>query len=325
MAQQDSPALQLARTARATAAARDTGARTAAVAAIIETIGTMLAGSCETASAKLVRALMPADGPSSLLGGKRCVAALDAAFVNAAAAYGLSSDASSRTGAAESHAAPLVAALLALGEARQETGAKLVDALHGGFSLARSLKVTEGAKSHRRLSCPAQAAALATACGCALMLDLDETRMAEALALAVSLQADARLSGEGATLVALHFGSAARNGLLAALLAAEGFDCDAQLPEGLAGHFSDGSAIGEASPRNSADQLFNDFEVQAARALPGENIAILFERLETIESATNLALIGRMLRTADAVRAPDSFSRIDITSDQTAIETQWVP
>ena len=322
MAATDALALQLARTMRMTEPSTATASfRALAVDMLIETIGRSLAGSRDPFVDKAMRALAPAAGPSSILGGERCVAALDAAFANAAAAFIFPGDASSQA-AAVSQAAPLIAALLALGEARQETGAKLIDALRAGLSLTARLQAAD-VQGKGDTPCPAQVAALSTAGACALMMGLDDARTARALALAVSQQPDIRPS-RGGTAAALQFGNAARNGLLGALLAAEGVECATALPGNMA-DARPGDAIEPELPQISPDLQFERFEAHAATALPSDNIAILFERLETIDAVPNLAQLGRMLRTGRPVQTSASFSRIDLAMDETLVETQWVP
>src|SRR5690606_18050888 len=101
--QTQTSALALARAARAMAAQAGAPAlRASAIAILIDTVGRTLAGSRGGLPEKALRALAPAPGPASILGGAGGIAALDAAFVNAAAAGDASCPA----------AGPVLAALL---------------------------------------------------------------------------------------------------------------------------------------------------------------------------------------------------------------------
>lgn len=74
----------------------------------------------------------------------------------------------------------------------------------------------------------------------------------------------------------------------------------------------------------SSDELWEKFEDCAQRALPREQIAPLFERLETLEVVSDINQLTRLLqaRGAKKTSGPVSFA---VRSEQEAPETTWVP
>lgn len=77
----------------------------------------------------------------------------------------------------------------------------------------------------------------------------------------------------------------------------------------------------------TSDELWEKFEDCAQRALPREKVAPLFERLETLESASNLNQVTRLLEVgrlhaAKPAGAPAAFAA---RSAEGVPETSWVP
>lgn len=74
-----------------------------------------------------------------------------------------------------------------------------------------------------------------------------------------------------------------------------------------------------------AGEMWNKFSDCAARSLPREQIAPLFERLETFEKVTDIAQVTRLLEVSELHRAPAKKVVFAPRGAQEAPETTWVP
>jgi len=118
---------------------------------------------------------------------------------------------------------PVASALLALAEVQRSSGRTLVDALVLGIDVAcRVGNAIYPAHYDRGWHITGSTGMLGAAAGCARLLGLDEQRTAMALGIAASQPVGLR-EQFGTMSKALHPGAAARNGLLAALMAGHGF------------------------------------------------------------------------------------------------------
>lgn len=285
-------------------------ARSRAITAIIGTIGLALAGSRHALAGQLIAAFAPGPGPSTMLGGDRNVAMMDAAFLNASTAH-MPIEETAMPADVDRDAAPLVTAVLSLGEAREVDGRRLIEAVCAGLMVVEGLNAARG---------DPRAAAVAAAGACARMLEFNADRISSALRLAAALRPSAPPPSEP-LLLSLRAAEAARDGLLAASLVACGMMSGDALPDIRPGGSAPVPAQG-ALPSS----LFDWFEHITAQALPSGSVAILFERLETINSASNLGAISRLMRTGAGPSATASaFSRVDLAVADHLVETQWVP
>jgi 2-methylcitrate dehydratase PrpD len=81
---------------------------------------------------------------------------------------------------------------------------------------------------------------------------------------------------------------------------------------------------GGDNPMDSGE-LWDKFNDCAARALPREQIAPLFERLETLEKVTDIAQVTRLLEVSELHKAPAKKVVFAPRGAQEAPETTWVP
>lgn len=195
--------------------------------AIIDTIGTTLAGIGEDCTQVLLKApgvIAPA-GSSLILGTDRRTSALDAALVNGTASHALDyDDVSSVMGGHQS--VPLVAGLFALAEERKLSGQKVLLAyligLETEIRIARAVNYHHYDKGWHPTSTLGTFGMAAAACH---LIGLDEKRTATAIAIATSFASGLK-ANFGTMVKPLHVGHCGRNGLLAALLAESGFDAN---------------------------------------------------------------------------------------------------
>jgi 2-methylcitrate dehydratase PrpD len=75
----------------------------------------------------------------------------------------------------------------------------------------------------------------------------------------------------------------------------------------------------------SSSELWDKFSDCAARGLPREQIAPLFERLETLEKVTEIAQVTRLLEVSELHKAPAGKIVFAPRDAQEAPETTWVP
>jgi len=194
---------------------------------LLDTIGVMLAGSTDEAARIARRVCAAAPGPALLLGTDRRVAPLDAAFVNGVAANVLDyDDCTDHLGGHPS--SPILPGLLALADSRGAGGEAVMTAYVAGFEtetqLGRGLNFHHYEKGWHPT---ATLGVFGAGAACAHLLGLSVERVATTLALCASLSAGVK-SNLGSMAKPMHVGHATRSGLMAALLAAEGFTGNAE-------------------------------------------------------------------------------------------------
>ena len=206
-------------------------ARIVARQALLDWSGVALAGSREPLCEILCRQLTPASpGSSSLVGRQERAGLLEGALINGAASHALDYD--DTHNAMMGHpSVPVVPALLAVAERERRSGADFLAAFVAGVEaeclLGALLDFSHyevGFHSTGTLGTFGAAAAVAH------LLDLDWDGWRHALGLA-GTQAAGLKSGFGTMAKPLHAGRAASNGLLAALLASDGFSAQPAIVE----------------------------------------------------------------------------------------------
>jgi 2-methylcitrate dehydratase PrpD len=189
---------------------------------LLDTLGVTLAGSREDAPRLTQLSLDLALGPSLLLGGSRRVGALDAALINGCAAHALDFDDCNNTMGGHP-SAPILSALMALADTISCSGAQFVLAYVAGFEVACKMGMAVNFHHYQKGWHPtATLGVFGAAAACAKLMGLDAQSTATALALAASFSSGIK-SNFGTMTKPLHVGHCARNGLLAARLASNGF------------------------------------------------------------------------------------------------------
>jgi 2-methylcitrate dehydratase PrpD len=213
-------------------------ARECARAAIIDTVGVAIAGSVEPAAQIVRRTLAPSDpgilGPCSIWGTSSRASAPDAALANGTAAHALDYDDMCFVSLAHP-SAPLVPAIMAAGELANAPGGAVLDAYVAGFEIqARLGRLMNPRHYQRGWHCTSTLGALSAAAGAARLLGLDAAGTAHALAIAAS-SASGLKENFGTMVKPLHAGLAARDGVLAAMLARAGMTASASAIDGAQG------------------------------------------------------------------------------------------
>ena len=214
-------------------------ARARAAAAVMDTVGVSVAGSIEPAAQIVRRTFGPAGpsnpGPCSIWGTPARASAPDAALANGTAAHALDYDDMCFVSLAHP-SAPLVPAILAAGELSGASGRAVLDAYVAGFEIqARLGRLMNPRHYQRGWHCTSTLGALSAAAGAARLLGLDAATTAHALAIAAS-SASGLKENFGTMVKPLHAGLAARDGVLAAMLAKAGMTASASAIDGAQGY-----------------------------------------------------------------------------------------
>jgi 2-methylcitrate dehydratase PrpD len=206
---------------------RDLTPRAKAIArtGIIDTIGVTLAGVPEDCTQILLRTpgVATAPGGALVFGTTRRTSALDAALINGTASHALDyDDFSSDLGGHQS--VPLVAPLFALAEERGATGMQVLLAYVAGMeALIRLARAVNFVHYDKGWHPTATLGVFGAAAACGHLIGLDEKRLATAFSLAASMASGLK-ANFGSMTKPFHVGHCARNGLLAVLMAEQGFE-----------------------------------------------------------------------------------------------------
>ncbi|MDQ4061538.1 MAG: MmgE/PrpD family protein, partial [Pseudomonadota bacterium] len=196
---------------------------------ILDTVGVTLAGMGESCTQILLKTpgVAEAPGPALIFGTDRRTSALDATLINGTASHALDYDDFSGVLGGH-HSVPLVAMLFALAEERGASGEQLVAAYVVGVET--EMRIARAVNFHhydKGWHPTATLGIFGAAAAASHLLKLNEAQTATALAIAASLASGIK-ANFGTMTKPLHIGQCGRNGLLAALLAAGGFDASRQ-------------------------------------------------------------------------------------------------
>jgi 2-methylcitrate dehydratase PrpD len=232
-------------------------ARRPAAVAILDTVGVTLAGAPEPAS-RIVQDMVAAEGGGACaIFGTAVRASLGgAALANGTAAHALDYDDMCFVSLAHP-SAPLVPALLAVGESTGASGAELLDAYIVGFEIETRLGGLMNPRHYQRgWHCTSTIGTIGAAAAVARLLRLDAAAAGHAVAIAAS-EASGLKENFGTMVKPLHAGLAARNGVHAGLLARGGMTASARALDGPQGflqamdgrHVATGDALADLGER----------------------------------------------------------------------------
>ena len=166
------------------------------------------------------------DGPCLIFGTEQRVAALDAALINGTASHALDFDDCSDTLGGHP-SAPILPALFALAETRTVDGRAFIAAYVAGWET--ETRIARGVNFHhyeKGWHPTATLGVFGSTAACCHLLGLTPEATATALGLAASFASGVK-ANFGTMTKPLHVGHCSRNGMLAALLAADGFTANA--------------------------------------------------------------------------------------------------
>ncbi|MEE9317553.1 MAG: MmgE/PrpD family protein [Rhodospirillales bacterium] len=192
--------------------------------AILDTMGVTLAGAGEDCVRILenVQGIGAAPGPCLVFGGATRTGPLDAVLINGTASHALDFDDLGETIGGHP-SVPLVPAIIALGEMTGASGSDAVTAYVAGFEVESGMGRAANFHHYQKGWHPTVTLGVfGTVAAASRLLELTEEQTETALGLAVSLASGVK-ANFGTMTKPLHVGHCARNGLMAALLARDGF------------------------------------------------------------------------------------------------------
>jgi 2-methylcitrate dehydratase PrpD len=214
-------------------------ARQRAGVAFMDTIGVMLAGSGESA-ARMTQALATDEenGECRVSGTAITTSAGFAAFANGVAAHALDYDDMCFVSLAHPSCV-LVPSILAAGEITHAGARTVLDAYVVGFELECRLGTVMNPRHYHRRGwhCTSSIGTLGAAAAVARVLGLDAQATRHALGIAASSACGVK-ENLGSMVKPLHAGMAARNGLMAARLAQQGFTASPHAIDGPQGYLA---------------------------------------------------------------------------------------
>src|SRR5579863_7732270 len=200
--------------------------------AFLDTIGVALAGAAEPGS-RIVQRLAASEGAGScrIWGTTLKASATWAALANGVAAHALDFDDMCFVSLAHP-SAPLVATALAIGESIGASGRALLEAYVVGFEIEAILGRTMNPKHYQQgWHCTSTLGTVGAAAAASRLLQLDTRATTHCLAIAAS-EASGLKENFGTMTKPLHAGLAARNAVLAGLLAQQGFTASERALDG---------------------------------------------------------------------------------------------
>jgi 2-methylcitrate dehydratase PrpD len=224
---------------------------------LLDWIGSTLAGKgarAVQAIARVARVTGPADGPSEVLISRVGTSPLFAAMVNAAASHVAEQD-DVHNGSVFHPAAVVFPPALALAQARGANGRDLLTAAVAGYEVGIRVGEFLGRSHYKVFHTTGTAGTVAAAAAAGRLLGLDAMQMLHAFGSAGTQAAGLwEFLRDAADSKQLHTAKAASDGLLAALLAAEGFTGARHILEGPQG-MAAGMSRGDADPERLTDGL----------------------------------------------------------------------
>lgn len=267
---------------------------------LIDWIGCALAGSGHPTVSTLLSVLEPLSGKpqATVLGRKLRLGLMEAALANGQMGHVLDYDDTHMGGVVLHTSGPILAALFALAERRPVSGRDFICAYAAGFEAG--VRVGQSAPGHHAggWHLTGTLGSIAAGAAAARLLGLDAKRMTHALGIAAT-QAGGMQQNRGTMSKSFHAGKAAANGLLAALLAEQGFDSTQEMIEGKRGFariYSD-----TAEPDAVLDQLGTRWEIASNGHKPYACGVVLHPALDAA-----IALRAKSLRT------PAEIERIEL-------------
>ena len=279
--------------------------------AFVDTAACMLAGADDAAPRSAYAGVARwGTGGAVVAGTPQRLAAPWAALVNGTAAHTLDYDDVLEISNAHVSAV-LVPALLALGEERDADGMACIDAFIVGVEvmarLGEALNMThyfKGWHTTSTLGAPAAAAA------CARLLGLDAAKATAALSLATSLASGAKRQF-GTMAKPLHAGLAAKNGIVAAVLAESGVSAATDAYEGARGFVDLFACV----PRERLEAAVADFDHPPAIERHG-----LWQKFYPCCASAHRPLDALLALHEDGALGPHRVSEIDALLPEIAVQ-----
>ena len=198
--------------------------------AVRDCLGVALAGSREE-DAKICAEIARQENAkeeTSVIGQGFKTSALQAAFANGTAAHALDFDHSFTLMGQPT--APIIPAIVALGESLGSSGRQLIEAYVAGYEVTAKLVHSLRDSAHEGWHAPSTLGSFGAAAACGKLLGLNALQVEMALGITASM-ASGVVANFGTMTKPLHVGLGARNGVLAAKLARGGYTANGKAIE----------------------------------------------------------------------------------------------
>ncbi|WP_230532853.1 MmgE/PrpD family protein [Microvirga roseola] len=262
---------------------------------VLDWIGCALAGSQHPTISKLLTVLgaVGSAPQATVLGRGMKLGLLEAPIANGQMGHVLDFDDTHMGGVVLHASSPVLSALFALAEKRPIAGRDLIAAYCAGFEAG--VRTGQGAPKHHPGGWHLTGTLGSIAAGAAAgrLLELNAQQLTHALGIAAT-QAAGMQQNRGTMCKSFHAGKAASNGVLAALLAQNGFDSSSEILEGKRGFCRIYSS--EAAPEQILDGLGERWEITRNGHKPYACGVVLHPTIDAM-----IALAGKVPKSEEVV------------------------
>jgi 2-methylcitrate dehydratase PrpD len=290
--------------------------------AILDSLGVALAGSREESGgicARLARA-EEARQEASLYGQGFKSSALQAAFVNGVATHAADFDYSFVVSGQPT--APIVPAVMALGDSLGASGSQVIAAFAAGFEVTARLALAV-AESEGGWHANGVLGAFGATAGCCKLLGASAGQVETGLSLTASMASGLR-ANFGTMAKPLHVGLAARKGLLAAKLATSGFSANGSAFDAAGGFFE--TYYGLEPELDRFEDLGRDYalEKHGIRLKPYPCGGLTHTALlAALELRSRHGLTDDLIEHVDVEVSPNVYSTIAFRVPETALQGKF--
>ncbi|MCE3242525.1 MAG: MmgE/PrpD family protein [Deltaproteobacteria bacterium] len=279
--------------------------------AVLDCLGVALAGSKES-SARICAEIARqehAKEESSVIGQGFKSSAMHAAFANGTAAHALDFDHSFTLMGQPT--APIIPAIISLGESLGSSGRRCLEAYVAGFETITKLVMSLRQRSEDGWHPPSTFGSFGAAVACAKLQGLNQTQVETTLGTAASM-ASGLVCNFGTMSKPLHVGLGARNGVMAAKLGQSGFTANKQAIEAGLG-FYEVFYPGAEPDKRPLEQLGTVYELinSGIRIKPYPCGGLTHPAIDgVLEFKTKNGITAEMVESIDVGVARHTFERI---------------
>jgi len=292
--------------------------------AVRDCLGVALAGSREEdarIAAEIARQER-AQEETSVIGQGFRTSALNAALANGTAAHALDFDHSFTIMGQPT--APVAPATFALGEALGANGRQIIEAYVAGFEVTAKLVHSLQDSAHDGWHAPSTLGSFGAAAACSKLLGLDAAKTQMALGITASM-ASGIVANFGTMTKPLHVGLGARNGVLAAKLAAGGYTANVKAIEGGFGFYQ---VLHENTPihEQAIEELGRSYALvtDGLRIKPYPCGGLTHQVIDSVlEFKGKNGLTAEMIDRVDVDVVKHTFDRIVFRVPQTGIQAKF--
>src|SRR6266513_1569277 len=292
--------------------------------AVRDCLGVALAGSKEE-DAKICAQIARQENAredATVIGQGFKTSALHAAFANGTAAHALDFDHSFTLMGQPT--APIIPAIFALGESLGASGRQLIEAYVAGYEVTGKLAHSLRDTAHDGWHAPSTLGSFGAAAACGKLLGLSASQVEMALGMAASM-AGGIVANFGTMTKPLHVGLGARNGVLAAKLAAGGFTANGKAIESNFGFYQ---VLHQGTPINEQplEELGQSYALltDGLRIKPYPCGGLTHQVIESVlEFRAKHGLTAEMIEAVDVDVVKHTFERIVFRVPQTGIQGKF--